>query len=59
VPQRSGRLSFLRSGDPASFVKHGARFLGSPLPPVPHIAEERGRLLRQERMSVPRGQLVR
>ncbi|MCU0655416.1 MAG: glutamate racemase [Polyangiaceae bacterium] len=54
-----GRLSFLCSGDPASFREHGARFLGAPIDEVVHIAEEAGRLQRRTSMQVVTGQILR
>lgn len=55
----SGALSFLCSGDPASFREHGARFLGAPIGEVGHIAEEAGRLQRRARVQIVTGQILR
>jgi len=54
-----GSLRVLCTGDPASFARHGERFLGAPLPPVEPIGEERGRLAPREVVGPPRGQVVR
>jgi len=55
----AGELRILCSGDPEVFRQHGRRFLGSELPPVRHVAEERGRLQLRDRVKVVRGQVVR
>lgn len=55
----SGRLQLLCTGDPASFSRHGARFLGEALPPVRHIAEVDGHLALRDPQAAPRGQVVR
>ena len=49
----------LCTGDPARFARHGARFLGRPLPPVETIAEVNGRLAPRKPESAPTGQVVR
>ena len=41
------------------FAKHGARFLGEPIPAVEHIAEQNGRLASSPEDSEPVGQVVR
>lgn len=58
-PEGRGRLRVLSSGDPSAFAHHGARFLGAPLPPIEHVAEERSRLVPRDRPSLPVGQVVR
>jgi len=37
-PGTAGTLRVLCTGDPDVFARHGARFLGTPLPPIEHIA---------------------
>ena len=59
APRGSGRLRVLSSGDAASFATHGARFLGEALPPVEHVAEQKGRLALCPEGSEPLGQVVR
>jgi glutamate racemase len=59
APIGSGSLRVLSSGDAANFARHGARFLGEPLPPVEHIAEQNGRLALCPEGSDPIGQVVR
>jgi glutamate racemase len=59
VGEGTGQLRVLSSGDPAEFARHGARFLGEPLPHVGHVAEEGGRLVHKERAGAPEGQVVR
>jgi len=54
-----GQLRVLCTGDPASFTHHGERFLGEPLPPVQHVAEESGRLTHRDPSLAPTGQVVR
>lgn len=54
-----GELLVACTGDPADFARHGARFLGEPLPEVTHVAEAGGRLEHRSRRSVPGGQVVR
>jgi glutamate racemase len=54
-----GSLSILCTGEPSVFREHGARFLGAELPPVQHVAEEKGRLARRDRVQVVVGQVVR
>jgi glutamate racemase len=55
----SGALRVLCSGDPAAFARHGARFLGAPLPAVEPIAEVDGRLAPRDPSAAPTGQVVR
>lgn len=59
VDSGHGRLRALCTGHPEVFQRHGRRFLGSELPLVQHIAEERGRLAHRERMQIAVGQVVR
>jgi len=59
APAGSGRLRVLSSGDAGRFARHGARFLGEPLPPVEHVAEQGGRLALCPEGSEPIGQVVR
>lgn len=59
VENGSGRLRILCTGDPESFARHGARFLGRPLPEVETIAEVAGRLAPREGRVDPVGQVVR
>ncbi|HEY3898323.1 MAG TPA: glutamate racemase [Chthoniobacter sp.] len=59
APAGAGRLRMLSSGDAARFSTHGARFLGEPLPPVEHVAEQNGRLAPAPEGSEPVGQVVR
>jgi glutamate racemase len=54
-----GSLRILCTGDPASFARHGERFLGGPLPPIEPIAEIGGRLAPRDPSAVPTGQFVR
>ena len=54
-----GALRVLCSGDPHAFARHGARFLGEPLPPVHPVAEVEGRLAHRDPADAPRGQVVR
>ena len=55
----TGNLRILCTGDPSVFREHGHRFLGAPLPPVQHVAEEQGRLALRDRVQVIKGQVVR
>ena len=55
----TGGLRILCTGDPAVFRRDGERFLGTPLPNVQHVAEERGRLALRDRVRVIKGQVVR
>jgi glutamate racemase len=55
----SGSLRFLCSGDPATFRANGARFLGTALPVVEHVAEEGGRLMHAAKVHIPVGQVLR
>jgi glutamate racemase len=59
APAGTGRLRMLSSGDAARFARHGARFLGEPLPEVEHIAEVQGRLALCPEGTEPIGQVVR
>jgi len=52
-------LRVLSTGDPQAFARHGARFLGAPLPPVEHVAEQLGCLAHRDPADAPRGQVVR
>lgn len=54
-----GRRRFLCTGRPDDFRRRGERFLGAPLAPVEHVAEEGGRLVHRERVVVPEGQVLR
>jgi glutamate racemase len=54
-----GSLRVLCTGDPARFARLGTRFLGTPMPPVEHVAEEEGRLAHRDPAAAPRGQVVR
>lgn len=54
-----GTLEVLCTGNPAAFVRHGARFLGEPLPEVRHVAEIDGRLAHRAMVDAPTGQIVR
>ena len=55
----NGSLRILCTGDPKVFREQGQKFLGEELPPVQHVAEEKGRLALRDRMKVIRGQVVR
>lgn len=55
----TGALSFLCSGDPCVFQEHGARFLGTTVENVIHIAEEGSHLKKRECMHVMTGQILR
>lgn len=59
APAGHGRLRMLSSGDVTRFARHGARFLGEPLPPVEHVAERHGRLALCPDEAEPAGQIVR
>ncbi|MBN1334406.1 MAG: glutamate racemase [Deltaproteobacteria bacterium] len=58
-PEGTGGLRVLCTGNPEDFGRHGARFLGAPLPPVEHVAEMDGRLAPRDPAEAPRGQVVR
>ena len=58
-PLGIGKLRFLCTGDPATFARHGARFLGQPLDSVAHVAEVQGRLAHRDPGAAPIGQVVR
>jgi len=49
----------LCTGDPVRFARHGARFLGHPLPEVETIGEINGRLAPRNPSDRPVGQVVR
>jgi glutamate racemase len=55
----AGRLRVASTGDPEVFGRHGARFLGEPLPAVQHVAEVGGRLEHRDPAAAPVGQFVR
>jgi glutamate racemase len=55
----TGALRVLCTGDPEAFARHGARFLGAPVPAVEPIAEVGGRLAPRDPSLDPRGQFVR
>ena len=59
APAGRGHLRVLSSGDVARFARHGARFLGEPLPPVEHVGERHGRLALCPDEAEPLGQVVR
>jgi glutamate racemase len=59
LKQGRGDLRVLCTGHPDEFRQHGKRFLGTELPSVQHIAEERGRLAHCDRVEIPHGQVVR
>ena len=59
APEGRGHLRVLSSGDVARFARHGARFLGEPLPPVEHVGERHGRLALCPDEAEPLGQIVR
>jgi hypothetical protein len=58
-PADRGTLRVLCTGDPEHFATHGARFLGTPMPWVEHVAEVAGRLAHRDPGDAPRGQVVR
>lgn len=57
-PSRGGSLRVLSTGNAESFARHGARFLGAPMPAIETVAEIGGRLVERPRGEV-RGQIVR
>ncbi|MGC3991840.1 MAG: glutamate racemase [Chthoniobacteraceae bacterium] len=59
APSTGGQLRVLSSGDTTLFAENGARFLGTPLPAVEHVAERHGRLVHAINGSEPTGQFVR
>lgn len=60
VPDGAGpALRVLCSGDAEAFARHGARFLGEPLPPVESVTEQHGRLVPAADVRPPAGQIVR
>ncbi len=59
VQPNQGTLRALCTGHPAVFRSHANRFLGTDIPLVEHVAEERGRLLHKDEISIPLGQIVR
>ena len=58
VTPGTGRLRVLCTGDPEAFQRTGARFLGSDVPSVEHVAEHGGRLEHKTRQATA-GQVVR
>lgn len=58
-PDGQGRLRLLATGDPRLVGPRAARFFGSPLPPVEHIAESAGRLAHRASPEQPIGQVTR
>lgn len=59
APVGTGRLRVLSTGDVVRFARHGARFLGEPLPPVEHVGVVNGRLALCPDQAEPVGQVVR
>lgn len=59
APAGSGKMRMLSSGDAGRFSRHGARFLGEPLPDVEHVGEVNGRLALCPEGNEPVGQVVR
>ena len=59
APAGRGHLRVLSSGVVVRFARHGARFLGEPLPPVEHVGERHGRLALCPDEAEPLGQVVR
>jgi len=59
APSSRDSLRVLSSGDTALFAENGARFLGTALPAVEHVAERHGRLVHAINGSEPVGQFVR
>jgi glutamate racemase len=59
LSQETAPLRVLCTGDPESFARHGARFLGEPLSNVAHVAEVGGRLAHRDPAAAPTGQVVR
>ena len=55
----AGQLRVSCTGDPDTFARHGARFLGEPIARVEHIAEVGGRLAPRDPGDAPLGQVVR
>jgi len=58
-PDGQGRLRLLATGDPRLVGPRAARFFGSPLPPVEHIAESAGRLAHRASPEQSLGQVTR
>jgi len=58
-PAGRGTLRVLCTGNPDAFARHGTRFLGTPMPPVQHVAEVDGRLAHRDPADAPVGQVVR
>jgi glutamate racemase len=59
VAAKTGTLRVLCTGHPEVFRRHAQRFLGSDIPVVQHIAEERGRLAHRDDVRVLVGQITR
>lgn len=59
APAGHGGLRVLSSGDVVRFARHGARFLGEPLPPVAQVRQVNGRLMLCQDGAEPLGQVVR
>ncbi len=59
APVGTGQLRVLSTGDVSRFARHGARFLGEPLPPVEHVGVINGRLALCPNQVEPVGQVVR
>ncbi len=59
VTHGRGELRVLCTGHPDEFRQHGKRFLGTELPIVQHVAEERGRLAHRDKVQIVQGQVVR
>lgn len=55
----AGRLRLLATGDPRLVGSRAARFYGTPLPPVEHVAETAGRLAHRASPEQPLGQVLR
>ncbi len=55
----TGALRVLCTGDTATFQKHGARFLGEPIPEVEPVTAVAGRLVPRDASAAPQGQFVR
>lgn len=58
-PTPGAALRVLCSGDGEAFARHGARFLGGPVPTVEAITEQHGRLVPAAHVQPPPGQIVR
>lgn len=55
----AGALRMLSTGDPETFARLGARFLGAPILEVSHVAEHHGRLEHRPGVEIVTGQIVR